>query len=64
MLVAVLPAPRARSSWPRMGDGWTGTVLGGPSAGSPAAPGSPSRRPTHPAACLHHPGPGCRGPFA
>src|SRR6185312_7833360 len=26
-----------------MADGWTGTALGGSSAGSPAAPGSPSR---------------------
>ena len=34
---------RDRSSWPPMVAGWTGMVLGGSSAGSPAAPGSSSR---------------------
>jgi integrase len=32
-----------RSSWPPVAAGWTGTALGGWSAGSLAAPGSPSR---------------------
>jgi integrase len=33
-------APAGRSSWPRTGDGWTGTAPGGSSAGPPGGPGS------------------------
>ena len=36
-------APRDRSSTPHLRNGWTGTVPGGSSAGSPAAPGWPRR---------------------
>jgi hypothetical protein len=39
-------AQKGRCSWPRTGDGWTGTAPGGSSARPPAAPGSP--RPSHP----------------
>jgi integrase/recombinase XerD len=39
------------SSWPPMGGGWTGTAPGGSSAGSPAAPESPS--PSNPHTLRH-----------
>jgi integrase/recombinase XerD len=41
--LAIGERSEGQSSWPPMGAGWTGTAPGGWSAGSPAAPGSPSR---------------------
>jgi integrase/recombinase XerD len=41
--LAIGERTKGRSSWRRMFIGWTGTAPGGSSAGSPAAPGSPSQ---------------------
>jgi integrase/recombinase XerD len=41
--LAIGERTKGRSSWRRMVIGWTGTAPGGSSAGSPAAPGSPSQ---------------------
>jgi len=43
--LAIANALPGRSSWLRMGGGWTGTAPGGSSAKSRAAPGSPRKSP-------------------